>query len=213
MTLVAMAASPAMAQLNPLMNACRVIEEDERRLACYDRNANRSIEGPTNRTDGGGTANVTVAPATKPKPAWIVQTDQSPLTDERSVYLSVRSENDVRCRFGHGQPLTLLVQCFENTTSLYIQSHCFVADIQGYGDVDVRLDDEPMRTIAMRESTNNRALGLWRGNRSIPVVRSMFGKERLIARLTPFNDSPVTATFPITGLETAIEPLRKACNW
>ena len=32
-------------------------------------------------------------------------------------------------------------------------------------------------------------------------------------RFTPFNESPRAARFDITGLETAIAPLRKACNW
>lgn len=35
----------------------------------------------------------------------------------------------------------------------------------------------------------------------------------MIVRFTPFNESPVTAKFNITGLEEAIKPLRDSCGW
>ena len=65
----------------------------------------------------------------------------------------------------------------------------------------------------MRESTDNRALGLWRGGESIPVIKSMLGKRRMIVRATPYGDSPFMAEFIIAGLDEEIEPLRNACSW
>ncbi|WP_157018348.1 type VI secretion system-associated protein TagO [Mesorhizobium xinjiangense] len=57
------------------------------------------------------------------------------------------------------------------------------------------------------------ALGLWNGSRSIPVIKQMLGKSRMIVRMTPYNENPFTATFDITGLENEIAPLRDACQW
>jgi len=65
----------------------------------------------------------------------------------------------------------------------------------------------------MDESTDNKALGLWSGGESIPVIKKMFGKKQLIARMTPFSESPITVEMDITGLDAAIEPLRTACGW
>ena len=81
------------------------------------------------------------------------------------------------------------------------------------GNITYRLDDETAKTVSANASTNNRALGLWRGNRSIPFLREMFGKNRMVVRMRPFNESPFTANFEISGLEDAITPLRSACNW
>jgi type VI secretion system protein VasI len=82
-----------------------------------------------------------------------------------------------------------------------------------YGDVTFRVDDQKARTVGFEESTNKRSLGLWRGGRSIPEIKRLFGGKKLIARMTPYSENPFTATFNITGLEEAIEPLRKACHW
>jgi type VI secretion system protein VasI len=65
----------------------------------------------------------------------------------------------------------------------------------------------------MEESTNNRSLGLWSGGRSIPVIKQMFGKKQMIARMRPFNENAFTVTFNISGLEEASKPLRNACGW
>ena len=109
---------------------------------------------------------------------------------------------------------TLLLRCLENTTAIYITTNCYLSSgYGGYGRVDVRLDDTPAFHSDMDASTDNKALGLWRGNRSIPFIKRMLGKDRMIVRFTPFNESPVTAKFDIAGLEEAIKPLRESCGW
>ncbi|EWH00466.1 hypothetical protein Q427_19380 [Halomonas sp. BC04] len=104
----------------------------------------------------------------------------------------------------------------ENTTALYVEfndQHMSSSPYHDWGHVVIRIDSRDARTIKMSASTNNRLLGLFRGNRSIPVVRSMFGGEQLLVRATPFNGSPITVTFDIAGLEEKVQPLRQACNW
>lgn len=76
----------------------------------------------------------------------------------------------------------------------------------------VKLSPQP-RAVDADASTDNKALGLWSGGKAIPVVKQMLGKSTMITRMTPFSESPFTATFNISGLNRAIEPLRKACNW
>ena len=41
----------------------------------------------------------------------------------------------------------------------------------------------------------------------------MFGAKKLFVEATPFSETAVRGEFDIAGLETAIEPLRKACHW
>ena len=96
---------------------------------------------------------------------------------------------------------------------MYLATHCHLTDHRDYGEVDWRIDKQPMRVLHMDESTDHKALGLWVGSQSIPQIKKMFGAEKLTVRFTPYSGSPETVTFPIAGLEEAIKPLRETCHW
>lgn len=196
--LVALSAFGATAQTAD-GGGCLKVENDLDRLACYDRASGRA---PTIET-------------TPTASKWTVQKKTSALTDESSVYLSVPSNEVVDCGWNRGQEITLALRCMENKTALFFDTGCHMtsSDYTDYGDVTLRIDDTPAKTVGMEASTNNRALGLWSGGRSIPVIKQMIGAERLIVRMTPFSESPFTATFDIRGLEQEIGPLREACSW
>lgn len=153
-------------------------------------------------------------PPPPPPSPWKVSRWQSKMDDSPAVLLRSQSEEIVSGRFGSPGPATLMLRCLENTTNLLVKvNDHFLADIQGYGNVRYRIDDRQADTLRMRESTDNEALGLWSGGQAIPVIRRMFGHDQVTMQITPFNQSPVTVTFPITGLQEAIAPLRKACHW
>lgn len=40
-----------------------------------------------------------------------------------------------------------------------------------------RLDNNKAKTVSMQASTDNEALGLWRGGSSIPMIKNMFDKK------------------------------------
>lgn len=145
---------------------------------------------------------------------WNVRNDVSALTDDRNVFLTLRSENLVRGRFsgsGHG---TLLIRCMENTTTAYLNfNEHHMADLQNYGRVEYRVDDAEMRSINMNESTDNRVLGLWSGGRSIPWIKNFVDADQLIVRATPFSESAITMTFDVRGLDEAISGVRETCSW
>ncbi|HLS19394.1 MAG TPA: type VI secretion system-associated protein TagO [Paracoccaceae bacterium] len=178
------------------IDACARVESELDRLACYDRISGRTPD-VEQKTDGN----------------WQAHIETSKLTDQTNVYLTVASNELIRCRWD-SEPVTLTVRCMENTTSLILSTSCHVTSrVGGYGKVEYRTDSDKARTAWMDASTNNRSLGLWRGGASIPVIKQLFGKDQLIARFTPYSESSKTATFNIGGLESAIEPLREACNW
>lgn len=153
-------------------------------------------------------------PPPPPPSPWKVSRWQSKMDDSPAVLLRSQSEEIVSGRFGSPGPATLMLRCLENTTNLLVKvNDHFLADIQGYGNVRYRIDDRQAAILRMRESTDNEALGLWTGGQAIPVIRRMFGHDQVTMQITPFNQSPVTVTFPITGLQEAIVPLRKACHW
>ncbi|MBI6628348.1 type VI secretion system-associated protein TagO [Pontibaca salina] len=145
---------------------------------------------------------------------WDVRIDKSKLDDSTTVVMAVDSDNSITQQLGGSSAGNLIIRCQENTTSIYLTwgGH-FMADIQGKGRVDYRIDDRKAARSSMRASTDNKALGLWNGASSIPFIKAMFGGVSLYVRATPFSESPVEMTFNISGLEEEIAPLREACNW
>lgn len=154
-------------------------------------------------------------PPPEPQSPWRVSQWNSAMDDSPAVSLTTQSEGVYNGAYGGPSgSATLRLRCLENTTSLYIKLNGhFLADIQGYGRVPYRIDDQQQRTMRMRESTDNKALGLWTGGQAIPVIRRLFNHDQIIMRVTPFNQSAVTVTFPIDGIEEKIQPLREACHW
>ncbi|UXZ55808.1 type VI secretion protein [Halomonas sp. 7T] len=175
--------------------ACTDISNDQRRLACYDAEYRPAIERE----------NVS---------EWNVSEQTSPIDDSKTVVLRTTAIEAIAGRFGRDSRPNLILRCHENKTVMYFgfeQHH--MADIQGYGRVTLRVDQQNAVTRNMKASTDSKALGLWNGGQSIPVIRSMFDGDVLTVRATPFSESPITVQFPIAGLEEAISPLREACNW
>jgi type VI secretion system protein VasI len=178
---------------------CVKVANDLDRLACYDRETGRT-------------------PKVEPlvgKGRWNVRSEKSVMTDRTDVFMYVESNEVVDCGWNKGGKIILWLRCHEDKTSLIIDTACHMtsSDYNSYGDVTIRLDDDKAFTYSMNESTDNKSLGLWSGGKSIPLIKKMFGKRRMIIRAVPYGESPFTATFPIEGVEEAVKPLRLQCNW
>jgi len=180
------------------VETCMGIDNDLDRLACYDRVSGRMPKSSETMSNA----------------AWQIRTKKSEFKDTTDVYMTVESDEPVSCGFRGEQRILLFVRCQENTTSVILATHCHLTSGHGgYGRVEYRIDDKKAASRTFEESTNNRSLGLWSGGSAIPFTKKMFDSNRLIVRFTPFNESPVTASFKIAGLADAITPLREACGW
>lgn len=156
-------------------------------------------------------------PPPEPSSPWQASEDVSPMDDSKNVYLYTRSNEPIpgRYRRSIARP-TLTLRCVENTTALILNmdGHFMASsEYHNWGHVEMRIDDGNAFTKSMRESTNNRSLGLWNGGSSIPVIKQMFNADQLTMRATPHSESPMTMTFDISELEEEIAPLREACHW
>lgn len=109
-----------------------------------------------------------------------------------------------------GSPL-LVIACSENRTRLYVKT----ADYMGRDNRPVawRVDDKPALQATWGISTDGQAVGQWSGGQSIPVIKAMLEGEKLTVRVSDYRDVAHTFEFPIKGLDKAIEPIRKHCNW
>ncbi len=148
------------------------------------------------------------------KGAWVISEEKSAFDDSRTVVVSLRSDQEIRGQFGGSGPAFLYLRCLENTTSAFItMNDLFLADIQGFGKVDYRIDTRKAQSKQMSASTDNKALGLWDGGASIPFIKSLLDGEKAAFRATPFNDSPTEFSFSLAGIDAASAPVREACKW
>lgn len=178
---------------------CVLVESDLDRLACYDKEAGR-------------------APKVEALPVatgnWTVQKETSKLTDQDTVVVMLKSDETINCGWNRGKQISLVARCMEDKTVIYFGTDCHMASGHGgYGEITYRIDTEKARKVEGDASTDNKALGLWSGGQAIPVLKQMIGKSQMVVRMTPFSESPFTATFDIRGLDSAIKPLRDACRW
>ncbi|MCV2881658.1 type VI secretion protein [Actibacterium sp. XHP0104] len=202
-------AAPAMADTP---ETCAAITANADRLACFDALFPAVEATPNTPVDAPNTPQAT-PPAPAVNPRWVTSIKTSPLDDSTNVILLNEALETNRGRFGRDTRFSLLIACRENTTSIWFHfgGH-FMSDYQ-HGTVTYRLDKDPVQSKRLTESNNNEALGLWSGGSAIPFIKTLLGHDRLYLRATPHSESAMDAEFDISGLETAITPLREACNW
>src|SRR6266566_2151972 len=47
----------------------------------------------------------------------------------------------------------------------------------------------------------------------VAFIQELMAADRFVAQVIPYNESPITAVFDLTGLQTAVKPLRDDCAW
>lgn len=198
--LIASISSALAEEIDRGMAGCAVIDNAVNRLACYDDLAKqRNVDKPAVETTSKG--------------KWEVQSETSKIDDSTNAYISIESENEFAGRFSGAKRALLMIACREKSTHVYFTfGDHFMADNGSYGDITVRIDKQKATAMSARKSTDNGALGLWSGT-GVPFLKKLFGKSTLLVRATPFNESAITVEFNISGIEAAIAPVRKNCEW
>ncbi|HGJ5855642.1 MAG TPA: type VI secretion system-associated protein TagO [Arsenophonus nasoniae] len=156
--------------------------------------------------------NITIACsilADEAKNDWIISTSTSEIDDSQTVILEVKSEHQIYTRLYESITPYLIIRCQNNKTDVYINWWSYL----GLDETKIitRIDKEKASSKWWNISTDNKA-AFYPGN-VIKFINSLFGKNKLFAQVTPYGESPVKATFNITGLSDKIIPLRKSCGW
>jgi type VI secretion system protein VasI len=174
---------------------CAAIADDSKRLICYD------LIFKINQTS-------------KVETKWTVEEQTSKIDDKKNVFVTVKSSERIPGRFGLKDNAELVFSCREGKSAFYIVfgGH-FMSGLGSSGLVTYRVDKRPAAKRRMTESTDHQALGLWSAADATALARELFGAQSLYLQATPYSESPVSAEFPVAGLEEAIKPLQIACRW
>ncbi|OOO46408.1 hypothetical protein BS630_25470 [Rhizobium laguerreae] len=189
--------SAAHAEKSP--QECTALADGDKRLVCYDEIFKDKSEA---------------AQPTPTNSKWQLATSKSEMDDSATQTLTLTSDDSFAGKFGGTQRATMILRCDEHVTSLYfIMGDMFLAEIQDYGVISYRVDERKAAQKSFDVSTDNQALGLWSGGSAIPFAKQLFGGKKLVIRVTPYNESPITTTFDITDIENAAKPVREECKW
>ena len=167
---------------------CAEITSPDSRLACYDMifRAESSVS--------------------KVSDNWTVEVKTNPIDDSTTVMIYTSSTQG-QSRWG--VPLALILRCKSDKTEVYINWRDFLGSDSVR--VTTRIGSEEAETKTWGLSTDNEAT--FYPDNDIRFIKQLFGNNRLVAQTTPYNESPVTAIFDISGLEDAIVELREVCGW
>lgn len=140
---------------------------------------------------------------------WSVLTENSKIDDSLTVILSIDSNEEIEGNLSidKARP-SLMVRCMENHTNVIISWNRYLGI--NSTTMTTRLDKDKAITQEWQLSTANDSVF---STSAITFAKSMFKKDKLLARITPYGSNPVTATFNVSDLEVKIKPLREACNW
>jgi type VI secretion system protein VasI len=146
--------------------------------------------------------------------SWTVTESKSKIDDSPSIMLTVQSSEPVRSGYKQ-EKADLVLRCHENNTSIYVVfGGCYMSGNSVWSRVDIRLDNDKAFSQEWTESDGNKALGLWRyGKGLIGRIKGMFGKSKMLVQASPTSESSMIAEFSIAGIQEAVKPLQKACNW
>lgn len=148
--------------------------------------------------------------------AWTVSSDTSNMTDEKSVFIAARSE-PYPGNYGTTQA-TMNVRCMEDITSVIWDWDEYLGDDDSSAyttkkRMTLRLDSDAPEERWYIVSTDGTAVGLWNGGDAIPFIQRLTTAKRLVARITPYGESPREAVFDVARLDEHLPELQEACHW
>lgn len=199
---------------------CSALEGADLRMTCYDavfRGAGKAII-PTEEqgaisdssTEQSAEQVIDLRNETSPGQQWHFRAKESALDGRKDVWLSISSENTQPNQIGSAEHATLWVRCMDNTTAALIGFNSYVSSGQ---NVRFRVDKEAVRKIRMEPMAGGDGIGIWSGSRSIPFIKYLFDKSKLVISFDTYSSQGVEFSFDVSGLRERIDPLAAACRW
>lgn len=181
------------------LSQCRSEINGTKRLACYDKLFPQITSGDNEST------HTAVANPGK----WQTSVTTSPVDDSKNVILSLSSNDYIRTPYGESVTPTIYVACREKKTEVFINWDVYLGLEQT--SMLYRLDKQKAVEKNWSISTDTKAV-FYRGS-DIDFIRALAKADKMYTKITPYNETPVSATFDLTGLSEAMKPLQKACGW
>ena len=185
------------------IKVCAAKSNTVTRIACYDALANK-YKMTTE-------SNTTTKKAVSSN--WTVSDSTNPLDDSRTVVISTTAKTG---KSSWGDRVTLIARCQSNETELYINWNDYLGNdstsvYSEYKNVTTRIGSFKAEQTRWGLSTDSKATFApgWGGD----WIKKIAAADEFVAQTTPYNESPITAVFDVSGLRDAAEPLASTCGW
>ena len=168
------------------LQQCASISSDSERLACYDALAGRgTLHSPTDSGE------------------WDVSRKTNPLDDSVTITATLTASEG---RNRRGRAPVLVARCTSSGVDAYIAWDDYLGnDVQ---PVTLRIGNRPADTDEWSISTDKKATFAPRADR---FLIKLAAAERLVVQTTPYNESPITATFALNGIDAAVTQMAEGC--
>jgi hypothetical protein len=143
---------------------------------------------------------------------WSVSHDTSEMTGANTVALTLLAENEIRNSWRSSTAM-LVVRCREHKTSVYVVTGLSAQPEYGLDDqarVRIRFDSLPVQRQIWNESTDDNALF---APAPVALARRLAKATTFRFEFTPFGAAATTARFTVSGLETLLMEVARACGW
>jgi type VI secretion system protein VasI len=186
----------AMAAPSP-MEVCASIDDETKRLACYDLVAKSPPDPAPKPTPK------SVHALDGPPGGWRVSSSTDPITDELIV-TAILPPNDPQT---FRRAPSLVVRCRGESLDVYVLVEDFLGN-RNDPEVTMRLDDRKPETQEWGLSADFTAVfhpaPVW-------LARQFHVSKKLAFRVSPYSENPLTAVFDLTGYARVSAELGKAC--
>lgn len=144
---------------------------------------------------------------------WQSRVTTNPLDDTKTVILSLVADAG---KSVYGAPVTLLARCQSDKTEVYINWRSYLGSDSrpaehDWKNVTIRIGQASATQEQWGVSTDSKATfaPAWAGN----FLKRLLGQDQLVAQVTPYAESPITAIFDIRGLRKPLRELAETCKW
>ncbi len=218
-------ASAVLADVDQALARCAADPDPTARAACYQAVGNAYGTATESPEGGAGAASQFLRELFGSRSledldaqgggSWRTHAAPSPMDDSRSVYLTLDAEEPVKPGTVFARKPTLVIRFHEGATHLYFAYGTLLgSDIDtGPHPLALRFDSARPVEDAWMRSTDRKSLGLWRRDAVVAFVDRLVRAERLTVRTDDSRGMPLTAVFPVAGLDRVIAPLARACGW
>lgn len=145
----------------------------------------------------------TLEPTPEPPSSWELKTETSPIDDSKTYILRRNAEEEIGTGFFASTP-TLIIRHKEGRLELYIAIGQYLGSDGTL--VTSRVGSSPAQETEWSTSTDGKAI-FYPGNVD-SFVRELMANNKLVIRVTPYGESPVTSVFNLSGLNEAIAPMK-----
>lgn len=188
---------------------CAAIQDENKRLRCYDSFFDNRVVGK------GGVTYLRVRKDMKTK--WVTTTEDRPGGGKnvyihiKSLDLWVRADSQLTSSdFSDLRP-SFWIQCENGRTAAFMDLGIFLE--LPWIEATIRIDDQPNYKRVLKADATGRRFGQWDEEIIVENLKATLDAERLTVKFSQVNNSSLVTRFSLNGMDKALIPLREACGW